>query len=61
MTACTENKTEWKLAKEKIIDLISEFEKEWLLAYRFEPDKQYIGLSKLKKDVINYFADKEAI
>jgi hypothetical protein len=53
--------TEGSLVKEKMLDFVREFEDKWLIPYRSEPDKQFIGLGKLRSNIIIWFADKEAI
>jgi len=51
--------TEKTLAKEKMLEFLREFENNWLIPYSSEPDKQFIGLGKLKSNIIIWFADQK--
>jgi len=40
---------------EQILNYIKEYEQDWLFRYRYEPDKQFIGVEKLRKNIVNWF------
>jgi len=54
-----EQATEGTLVKDKMLDFVREFETNWFVPYRSEPDKQFIGLGKLRSNIIIWFADQK--
>jgi hypothetical protein len=49
--------TEGSQVKERMLDFVREFEDAWLIPYRNEPDKQFIGLGKLRTNILIWFGD----